>query len=214
MSSEDVKGNLIVISAPSGAGKTSLARRIIQDIDGVSFSVSHTTRTPREGEREGVDYFFVSEHEFRRMIDQGEFLEHAQVFERQFYGTGKAFVSRMLSQGRDVLLDVDVQGGLQVKSRMPEAITVFVFPPSLQVLEARLRRRGLNSDEQIAERLRAAAREIGHHDRYDYILVNDDFENSLLGLKSIVLAARCRRSTNLETAQAICRSFQAVGREP
>lgn len=210
MSSETGSGNLIVISAPSGAGKTSLASRVLEDpeVQGLKFSISHTTRRPRRNERHGVDYFFVSVSDFRRMISQGAFLEHAQVYGSHYYGTSRAFVQEQLQKGRDVLLDIDVQGALQVQEKMPEALMIFVFPPSFQVLEERLRKRGLDDEEEIQRRLRTAADEISHYDRYSHVIVNDDLEKSILELKSIVLAARCRLERNQERTQRICRTFE------
>lgn len=210
MSSETGKGNLIVISAPSGAGKTSLASRVLEDheVRRLKFSISHTTRRPRRGECDGVDYFFVPVEEFRRMIDQDAFLEYARVYGSHYYGTSRAFVEAQLDGGNDVLLDIDVQGALQVQQRHPKALMVFVFPPSFRVLEERLRNRGLDDEEEIKRRLQTAAGEISLYDRYSHVIVNDDLEKSILELKSIILAARCRLPRNAHRARRICRTFQ------
>lgn len=191
-----VAGTLFVISAPSGAGKTSLTRAVIQRLgqDGVEavFSVSYTTREPREGEREGVDYHFVSDEVFESMVARGEFLEHAEVFGRR-YGTGRAHVAQLLAQGKDVMLDIDWQGGAQVRSRMPESVGVFILPPSREELEKRLRQRAQDSDDVIRRRMRQAADEMAHYGEYDYLMVNDDFEHAAQALYAICRARRLRR---------------------
>ncbi|MEE8586491.1 MAG: guanylate kinase [Acidobacteriota bacterium] len=210
MSSETGPGNLIVISAPSGAGKTSLASRVLEDreVEGLKFSISHTTRRPRLGECDGVDYFFVTVQEFRRMIGQDAFLEHARVYGSHYYGTSRAFVDAQLHRGYDVLLDIDVQGALQVQRQHPEALMIFVFPPSFHILEKRLRNRGLDDEEEIRRRLQTAAEEICLYDRYSHVIVNEDLEKSILELKSIIVAARCQLPRNAERAQRICRTFE------
>lgn len=200
------KGNLLIISAPSGSGKTSLADRVLKDLKRIHFSVSHTTRRPREGERDGKEYFFVTVPQFEQMIQRKEFLEYAHVY-GNYYGTSRAFVEQQLEAGNDVLLDIDVQGALKVKQEMPAAILVFVFPPSFQVLSERLRRRGLDDEEVIRKRLRIAREEIVRFREYDYLIVNQDLNESVLELESIVLAARSRRSNRLKRAEEIERSF-------
>ena len=198
----------MVLSAPSGAGKTSLANRAVQEIDDLCFSVSHTTRSPRPGEENGVEYFFVGPAEFEKMIERGEFLEHADVYGKHSYGTTQAFVESQLGKGFDVLLDIDVQGALQVRRRMPQAVLIFVFPPSFEILEQRLRARGLDDEVDIERRLNRAASEIRLFQSYDYMIINDRLEESILELKSIVLAARCQIDRGLERAQRICRTFE------
>ena len=200
------KGNLIVISAPSGSGKTSLANRALEEIPKLRFSVSHTTRKPRPGERDQVEYFFVSEKEFEEMIGQGTFLEHARVY-GNYYGTSRAFVDEQLSVGYDVLLDLDVQGAAQVKKSYPEAILVFVFPPSLEVLKTRLKNRGLDDPSIIDKRLRIAKKEIQRYTDYQYVIINREIEESLVELKSIIQVAGCRLEKRRDLAAQIIKTF-------
>jgi guanylate kinase len=200
------KGNLIVISAPSGSGKTSLANRALEEIPKLKFSVSHTTRKPRPGERDQVEYFFVSEKEFEEMIGQGTFLEHARVY-GNYYGTSRAFVDEQLSVGYDVLLDLDVQGAAQVKKSYPEAILVFVFPPSLEVLKTRLKNRGLDDPSIIDKRLRIAKKEIQRYTDYQYVIINREIEESLVELKSIIQVAGCRLEKRKDLAAQIIKTF-------
>lgn len=199
-------GNLIVISAPSGSGKTSLANRALEEIPKLKFSVSHTTRKPRSGERDQVEYFFVSEKEFEEMIGQGNFLEHARVY-GNYYGTSRAFVDEQLSVGYDVLLDIDVQGAAQVKKSYPEAILVFVFPPSLEVLKTRLKNRGLDDPTIISKRLRIAKKEIKCYTNYQYVIINRKIEESLVELKSIIQVSGCRMEKRQELAAEIIKTF-------
>jgi len=200
------KGNLIVISAPSGSGKTSLANRALEEIPKLKFSVSHTTRKPRPGERDQVEYFFVSEKEFEEMIGQGNFLEHARVY-GNYYGTSRAFVDEQLSVGYDVLLDLDVQGAAQVKKSYPEAILVFVFPPSLEVLKTRLKKRGLDDPNIIDKRLRIAKKEIQCYTDYQYVIINREIEESLVELKSIIQVSGCRMEKRKDLAAEIIKTF-------
>ncbi len=200
------KGNLIVISAPSGSGKTSLANRALEEIPKLRFSVSHTTRKPRPGERDQVEYCFVSEKEFEEMIGQGTFLEHARVY-GNYYGTSRAFVDEQLSVGYDVLLDLDVQGAAQVKKSYPEAILVFVFPPSLEVLKTRLKNRGLDDPSIIDKRLRIAKKEIQRYTEYQYVIINREIEESLVELKSIIQVAGCRLEKRKDLAAQIIKTF-------
>ena len=200
------KGNLIVISAPSGSGKTSLATRALEEIPKLRFSVSHTTRKPRPGERDRVEYIFVSEKEFEEMIGQGTFLEHARVY-GNYYGTSRAFVDEQLSVGYDVLLDLDVQGAAQVKKSYPEAILVFVFPPSLEVLKTRLKNRGLDDPSIIDKRLRIAKKEIQRYTDYQYVIINREIEESLVELKSIIQVAGCRLEKRKDLAAQIIKTF-------
>jgi len=200
------KGNLIVISAPSGSGKTSLATRALEQIPQLKFSVSHTTRKPRPGERDQVEYFFVSEKEFEEMIEQDTFLEHARVY-GNYYGTSRAFVDEQLSVGYDVLLDLDVQGAAQVKKSYPEAILVFVFPPSLEVLKERLMNRGLDDPGVINKRLKIAKREIERYEDYQYVIINGEIEESLGELKSIIQVAGYRMEKRKDLATEIMKTF-------
>jgi len=200
------KGNLIVISAPSGSGKTSLANRALEEMPKLKFSVSHTTRKPRPGERDQVEYFFVSEKEFEEMIEQDTFLEHARVY-GNYYGTSRAFVDEQLSVGYNVLLDLDVQGAAQVKKSYPEAILVFVFPPSLEVLKTRLKDRGLDDPSIIDKRLRIAKKEIQYYTSYQYVIINRKIEESLVELKSIIQVSGCRLEKRKELAAEIIKTF-------
>lgn len=191
-----MKGSLIVVSAPSGAGKTSLTHAAIDQLasDGhdVSFSVSYTTRASRPGELDGRDYHFVSEETFVDMAERGAFLEHARVFDRR-YGTGRERTLAVLEQGLDVVLDIDWQGARQVRTAYPDAVLVYVLPPSTEALRARLSGRGQDSDDVIERRMRDAAAEMSHWREYDYVIVNDDFDAAARSLVAVFRAARLRR---------------------
>ena len=183
---------LFVLSAPSGGGKTTLLRRVMADLPGLVFSVSHTTRAPRPGEQNGRDYHFVSREEFLAIRETGTgFLEWAEVH-NNLYGTGRAEVERQLAAGRDVILDIDVQGALQVQGAS-SPVLIFIAPPSLAELEARLRRRGTESEETIQLRLDNARTELQLTDRYDYLIINDRLDEAIDSLRSIIVAERCRR---------------------
>jgi guanylate kinase len=190
-------GILYIISAPSGSGKSTLVnelRRIVPDLE---FSISYTTRNPRGSERDGMEYYFISRPEFERMIADDEFLEHADVF-GNYYGTARRFLREAAARGNDLLLDIDVQGAAQVKSKVQNSVGILVLPPSRQVLEKRLRNRSISegsvSDEVIERRLTEARKEIENFPKYDYILVNDRLEDSVDHLKAIVLSERAKRS--------------------
>ena len=182
-------GKLYIISAPSGAGKTSLVKQLREDVDKLVVSVSHTTRTMRNGEKHGSDYFFVSVDEFKTMIEAQAFLEHAQVFDN-FYGTAQKTVEDNLAQGLDVILEIDWQGAQQVRNMLSESISIFILPPSIDVLKQRLQNRGQDTEETIARRMRDAVTEMSHYPEFDYLIVNDDFITALQQLKSIVIANR------------------------
>ncbi len=182
--SEDRRGGLYVISAPSGAGKTSLLRALIARRPQLAFSVSYTTRRPRQGEVDGRDYHFVDAVRYAAMRDADEFLESATVFGND-YGTGAADVERLRAAGRDVVLEIDWQGGRLVRARVPETISIFVLPPSRESLRARLTGRGTDSETVIERRMAAAAAEIAHWDEYDYVIVNDTFARALDELQAI-----------------------------
>lgn len=187
------RGNLYIISAPSGAGKTSLVKALIEEVSGLAVSVSHTTRKPRPGEVDGRHYHFVDGELFERMVQGGEFLEHAEVFDRR-YGTSRAAAERLLSQGQDVILEIDWQGGRKVRVQAPEALSIFIVPPSRAALEQRLRGRGQDDEAIIQRRMRDAVSEASHYDEYDFLVVNEDFETALADLKAIVQAQRLRLS--------------------
>lgn len=186
-------GVLLILSAPSGAGKTTLAHRLGQELgDAGLFSVSYTTRQPRGAEHDGVDYHFVSKEAFQSMIDAGDFLEWAEVH-GNFYGTHRSYAAAAAGK-KAVIFDIDVQGGEQVKARHPEAVSVFILPPSMTELERRLRSRGTDSDEVIAKRLLAAHREIARGlQSYDYVIVNDDLDQAYGDLSAVVRSSNLRR---------------------
>lgn len=186
-------GTLYILSAPSGAGKTSLVKALLRQDDQVGVSVSHTTRAKRPGEQNGVDYNFVSMEDFNTLIEQGQFLEYAEVFGNK-YGTSQQWVREQLEAGRDVILEIDWQGAEQVRRLMPEAVTVFILPPSRAALRERLNARGQDSDEVIESRMAEATSEMSHYPEYDYLLINDDFEEALQQLASLFRARRLRQS--------------------
>jgi guanylate kinase len=179
------RGKLFVIAAPSGAGKTSLVRALMQRRPALRFSISYTTRQQRPNERHSHDYFFVDKPEFERMVGAGEFLEHARVFDN-YYGTSRRQVEQLLDASQDVLLEIDWQGAQQIRRALPECRSIFVLPPSREALEQRLRGRGTDSDEVIARRLRDSLADLSHWNEFDYIVVNDDFERATQDLEAIV----------------------------
>ena len=176
---------MLVLSAPSGAGKSSLARALVDADPRVAFCVSHTTRAPRPGEVDGVHYHFVGRREFEAMADAGEFLEHARVFDR-YYGTSRGALRAGLAQGWDVVLDIDWQGARQVREAFPEAVSVFILPPSIEALRSRLVGRGQDSAETVERRMRDARADIGHYGEFDHVVVNDDFDRALTDLQAIL----------------------------
>jgi guanylate kinase len=186
-------GTLYIVSAPSGAGKTSLVKALVDTVPDISVCVSHTTRPRRPSEEDGVDYHFIGEPDFDRMVAEGEFLEHARVF-GNWYGTARSTVTGNLDKGIDVVLEIDWQGAQQVRRALPEALSVFVLPPSRRELERRLRARGQDSDEVIGQRMEAAVEEMSHYAEYDYLIVNDSFGHALSDLMAIVHARRLRRA--------------------
>jgi guanylate kinase len=193
MTDEARRGILLVISSPSGAGKTTLAH-LLAEQERLEFSVSYTTRAARPGERDGVDYKFITEDEFSRMVDNNEFAEWAVVHGAR-YGTAVHTVNRALEDGKDYLFDVDWQGGAQIRRQWPEeSVLVFILPPSMAELERRLRRRATDSPTAIERRLQTATRELEHFAEYDFLVVNDNLETALKELSSIYVAARCAKS--------------------
>jgi len=182
-----------IISAPSGSGKSTLVNELRKWVPNLDFSISYTTRRPRGSEQNGREYFFVPIQDFEEMIARGQFLEYANVF-GNYYGTAKRFLEQALQSGRDLLLDIDVQGAAQIKRKIKDAVSVFILPPDKKTLEWRLRNRSLDTEEVIHRRLLTAAKEIENYQSYDYILINDRLEQSIDELKAIVLSERLRRS--------------------
>ncbi len=185
------RGTLYIFAAPSGAGKTSLVKALLDATDNLEVSVSHTTRAPRPGEVDGVNYHFTDVAAFQAMVAQDAFLEHAQVFDN-FYGTARANIEQRLAAGLDVILEIDWQGARQVREQFPDSIGVFILPPSRQALEERLRGRGQDGDEVIARRMRDAENEMSHYGEFDYLVINDEFETALAELAAILTARRLR----------------------
>ena len=185
------EGLLFVVSAPSGAGKTTLCRALTDSLENLRHSISYTTRKPRPGEIDGRDYYFVTEERFRNMVQAGDFAEWAQVHSN-LYGTSRRVLDEMRTDGTDVILDIDTQGAGQIKEKCKDAVFIFIMPPSLEILEERLRNRKSDNEDEIKKRMRRARDEIRDYAMYDYIIVNRDFERALAELRSIVLAERCR----------------------
>jgi guanylate kinase len=198
--------SLVVVSAPSGAGKSTVVSRVLEETDGLRFSVSHTTRPPRENEKDGREYYFVDRAAFERLRGEGGLLEWAEVH-GNLYGTGLTEWEKAKREGVDLLLDLDVQGADQVRARAPHAVTVFILPPSYDVLERRLRGRGQDDEATIRVRLAAAGREIHAFEKYHYAIVNDDLEACVRALKAIIEAARHKTAHVAERAREIERTF-------
>ncbi|MDF7669826.1 guanylate kinase [Orbaceae bacterium ESL0721] len=198
------KGTLFIISAPSGAGKSSLIQAYLkqQNLTPAKVSISHTTRLPRPGEKHGEHYYFVDNDQFNTLINSDAFVEHAHVFDH-YYGTSKAEIEQSLAQGMNVFLDIDWQGAKQVQKIMPKAKTIFILPPSLAELEKRLIKRGQDSDGVIQKRMRKARSEMSHYNNYDYLIVNDDFNESLQSLSDIIKAAGLEQERQAERYQSL-----------
>lgn len=196
-----MSGSLFVVAAASGTGKTSLVRALVESVEGIGVSVSHTTRPRRPGEIDGVNYHFTDREEFVRLIGEGAFLEHAEVF-GNLYGTSRDWVLGELQQDRDVILEIDWQGAAQVRRLLPGIVGIFILPPSLEALAARLNHRGQDSEAVIAHRLREAQGDIAHYGEFDFLVVNDDFNAALADLKAIVRATRlsCRSQSARQEA--------------
>jgi guanylate kinase len=195
-------GNLFILSAPSGAGKSSLIHALLGQHQDMQLSVSHTTRAPRPGEVNGVHYHFVSIDEFKALIAQDNFLEWAEVF-GNYYGTSRTAIEQVLAQGRDVFLDIDWQGARQIKAQVPSVLSIFILPPSVAELERRLNQRGQDSQEVIAKRMQQAKSEISHVTEYDYVLVNDDFQQCFRELQHVVLSQRLTLQKQQQRQQAL-----------
>ena len=195
-------GTLYIFSAPSGAGKTSLVKALLETAQNLVVSVSHTTRAMRPGEENGVHYHFIDVTEFQKMVETNQFLEHAQVFDN-FYGTSQFAIEQQLGSGLDVILEIDWQGARQVRHRIPGTVSVFILPPSRAELERRLSGRGTDSPEVVARRMRDAVSEMQHYDEYDYLVINDDFQLALADLRSIISNERLRLSHQQQAHAAL-----------
>lgn len=193
-------GTLFIVSAPSGAGKTSLLKALLKTEEMIEVSVSHTTRPMRPGEKSGVDYHFVDVERFTDMVGQGAFLEHAQVFDN-YYGTSEAGIRNQLGRGEDVVLEIDWQGAHQVRERIPDTVSIFILPPTPEALRQRLSSRGQDSVEVVDRRMRDAKEEMSHYGEYDFVIVNDDFNQALEELRSVILGQRFRQSVQRERLQ-------------
>ena len=202
-----MSGNLFVVSAPSGAGKTSLVHALLNINPQIELSVSYTTRDPRPGERDGKDYHFISRETFTAMAGRGEFLESAEVY-GNLYGTSQAWIAAEIAGGRDILLEIDWQGAAQVRRLFPECISIFIVPPSLEVLEQRLRGRGKDSDQVIARRIAAVREDVAHVAEFDYVIINDNLNEALRELNAVVLSARLRCASQLARHQALINQLQ------
>lgn len=200
-------GELFVVSSPSGAGKSTLIHRVLDEVPQLVFSVSYTTRPPRDGEVHGRDYFFISEAEFEERIGRRDFLEWADVYGYR-YGTSRKFVEDCLRDGKDVILDIDVQGAHQVRENCSTAVLIFVLPPSRRELEDRLTKRRSDSEEAIRRRLAAARSEIERYREYDYVIINREVDPAVEELKAVVLARRCRVERRREAAEAVVATFR------
>lgn len=198
---------VFIVSAPSGSGKSTLVRRLLAQDSHLIFSISFTTRKPRGAEIPGESYHFIEKEEFESRIERGEFLEYAQVF-GNYYGTHRSVLDRAEAEGKDLVLDIDVQGARQLKGSIPDAVSIFILAPSREILEQRLRARSEDTEEVIKRRLQEAAEEIQAYDRYDYVLVNDHLEHSAATLAGIVKAERVKRIRVEKQVQAILATFR------
>ncbi|MCF2899725.1 guanylate kinase [Pseudoalteromonas sp. OFAV1] len=196
------RGNLFILSAPSGAGKSSLISALLKKHNDMKVSVSHTTRSPRPGEENGVHYHFVSVEAFKALIEKNDFFEWAQVFDN-YYGTSKQAIESQLDAGIDVFLDIDWQGAQQIRKLVNDVETIFILPPSKEELESRLNNRGQDSQEVIAGRMAKAQSETSHYNEYDYVVVNDDFETALSEIETIVMAKRLSLKSQTVRHQAL-----------
>jgi guanylate kinase len=205
-------GSLFIVSGPSGAGKSALAARVLVSVPRLKFSISYTTRAPRSNERGGVDYYFVSPEEFEELRRNGALLEWAEIY-GNLYGTSRNGIDEILGCGEDVLLDIDVQGARTLRQKCPEARSIFILPPSFQVLRERLEKRKLDKEYVIEKRLKIACEEIQHYRTYDYLIINDEFEKSAEELKAIILGSRCRLDVRAEYAESILKTFGGIDAE-
>lgn len=204
-----IPGILYIVSAPSGAGKTSLVKALLKANSGIRLSVSYTTRPPRPGETEGRDYHFVDAEQFKTMLANHEFLESAEVY-GNYYGTSRAGIERDLAAGRDILLEIDWQGAAQVQQHFANAVSIFILPPSFNALRTRLTSRGQDSPQVIEQRLAAAAEDVSHAEGFDYIIVNDDFDEALLDLAAIARSVRLTGGRQLRRHQPLFDEFRRL----
>jgi guanylate kinase len=201
------RGRVFIVSAPSGSGKSTLVAKLLAEVPDLVFSISYTTRKPRGNERNGVEYFFVTEPVFEKMIAEGQFVEYARVFDR-YYGTARHTLEAALESGKDLLLDIDTEGASQVKTKLPDAVSIFIMPPSFEALHERLKRRQLDNEETIQKRLRWASEiEVHRFESYDYVVINEDLKLSLDLMRSIIAAERCRRERMTQRVENIIKSF-------
>ena len=197
------KGLLLVISGPAGVGKGTINISLISRNSDIRMSVSATTRPPRPGEIDGVHYFFKTEEEFQKMIESGAFLEYMRVFNTHYYGTPKSFVEQELAEGRSVILEIDVQGAMRVKAAYPDAVLIFIAPPSMSELKSRLIHRGTESSEAIDRRFETAYQEMKYIDRYDYVVVNEILDLAIARTEDIIVAERCKVTRNVELIEKL-----------
>jgi guanylate kinase len=201
-----MKGNLFIISSPSGGGKGTLIRRVLEIVPNIGYSVSFTTRAPREGEMDGKHYNFVSLAEFENLITTGEFLEYAQVHSN-FYGTSRGQVEHETAAGIDIILEIDVQGAELVKKAAPDAVSVFILPPSFEVLKARLQSRATEDAEDLQLRLKNSRGEVERYSEFDYVIINDEVEQAVKNLEAVILAERARRDRQAENIEEVLKTF-------
>nr|WP_218623546.1 guanylate kinase [Thermoanaerobacter sp. CM-CNRG TB177] len=193
--SKKKKGLLIVLSGPSGAGKGTICKALMEKEKDLKLSISATTRQPRSGEIEGKNYFFKSEEEFEKMIENDSFLEWAKVY-GHYYGTPKDFVLKNLDEGNDVVLEIDIQGALKIKEKFPEGVFIFILPPSMEELKNRIKKRGTETEEEIIKRFKSAYEELNYVSRYNYVVINDSVEEAVEKINAIIIAEKCRVDRN------------------
>ncbi|HEX5336944.1 MAG TPA: guanylate kinase [Gallionella sp.] len=202
-----MSGSLFIVSAPSGAGKTSLVHALLNVNPQIKLSISYTTRNPRPGERDGKDYHFVSRETFLDMTQRGEFLESAEVY-GNLYGTSQTWISNEIASGQDILLEIDWQGAAQVRRLFPESVSIFILPPSLEALEQRLKGRGKDNDEVIAKRMAAVREDVAHVAEFDYVIINDNLNEALRELNSVAITAKLRCAKQLSRHQDLINQLQ------
>jgi guanylate kinase len=202
-------GNLFIISSPSGGGKGTLIREVLRIVPNIGYSISFTTRKIRVGEEHGKHYFFISREEFENLIERGEFLEYAEVH-GNFYGTSKTQVEKMTNEGRDVILEIDVQGADSIRAKMPKPVSIFILPPSFEVLKARLVKRQTESDEELSLRLKNSRGEVEDYKDFDYVIINDEVEKASNDLKTAILAERLKKDRQIEKIETILETFEKI----